>query len=250
MDMGGNAAAEVCFCDARGGNIYLYLQTTSLVRKRFTHGLQLQHCVGIRHFRRVVARNTKHASAPWFSHAVGPFWYAAGASVPIFAFSIVAVNVKIRAPNAHTLLEIVRARWGDAAHKVFFFFAITTNIIVTSMLLLGGANVLNALTGMSSYAACMLIPIAVAIKTCWGGLQITYLSSLLSTSVILVVVLILSVLVFAHDDGGKLGSPGKMWMNLNAFAAAALPSVPTAEINRMQLGAIAGASARTQNKYL
>lgn len=133
---------------------------------------------------------------------------------------------------------------------MFFFFAITTNIIVTSMLLLGGASVLNALTGMSSYAACMLIPIAVAIKTCWGGLQITYLSSLLSTSVILIVVLILSVLVFAHDDGGKLGSPGKMWMNLNAFAAAELPSVPTAEIKRMQLGAIAGASASTHNYYL
>ncbi len=118
------------------------------------------------------------------------------------------------------------------------------------MLLLGGANVLNALTGMSSYAACMLIPIAVAIKTCWGGLQITYLSSLLSTSVILIVVLVLSVLVFAYDDGGKLGSPAKMWMNLNTFVATAKPSAPTAEINRMQLGGVAGASARRQNNHL
>ena len=81
----------------------------------------------------------------------GPFWYAAGATVPIMVFSVLAVELKRKAPNAHTFLEIVRARWGDTAHKVFFFFAMTTNIIVTAMLLLGGASVMHALTGMSKY---------------------------------------------------------------------------------------------------
>ena len=44
------------------------------------------------------------------------------------------------------------ARWGQTAHLVFLFFCLLTNVLVTSMLLLGGAAVVNALTGMSTYA--------------------------------------------------------------------------------------------------
>lgn len=50
------------------------------------------------------------------------------------------------------VLEIVRARWGTTAHLVFMFFAFCTNILVSSMLILGGAAVVNALTGMDLYA--------------------------------------------------------------------------------------------------
>ena len=82
----------------------------------------------------------------------GPFWYASGATIQILLFGILAVEIKRKAPTAHTMLEIIRARWGNATHKVFFVFAITTNIIVCSMLLLGGAAVVNALTGMDTYA--------------------------------------------------------------------------------------------------
>ena len=45
------------------------------------------------------------------------------------------------------MLEIVKARWGTPAHMVFLVFCLLTNIIVTSMLILGGAAVVNALTG-------------------------------------------------------------------------------------------------------
>ena len=40
---------------------------------------------------------------------------------------VTPVQIKRRAPTAHTMLEIIRARWGDTAHKVFFCFALTTN---------------------------------------------------------------------------------------------------------------------------
>jgi hypothetical protein len=50
------------------------------------------------------------------------------------------------------------ARWGRTAHIVFFFFCFLTNIIVTSMLILGGASVMNALTGMDIYAVRALDP--------------------------------------------------------------------------------------------
>ena len=109
------------------------------------------------------------SNVAWQYGISGPFWYASGATVQIILFGILAVEIKRKAPNAHTMLEIVRARWGNTANKVFFVFGIMTNIIVTSMLLLGGASVMNALTGMDLYAACMLIPVGVILYTAIGG---------------------------------------------------------------------------------
>lgn len=36
----------------------------------------------------------------------------------IFMFACMSVELKIRAPKAHTMLEIVKARWGWPAHVV------------------------------------------------------------------------------------------------------------------------------------
>ena len=82
----------------------------------------------------------------------GPFWYAGGATIQIILFGILAVQIKMKAPSAHTVLEIVHARWGTVAHLVFFFFCFLTNIIVSAMLILGGAAVMTALTGMNTVA--------------------------------------------------------------------------------------------------
>ena len=43
----------------------------------------------------------------------GPFWYAAGASIQVLLFGILAIELKRKAPNAHTFLEIIRARYGN-----------------------------------------------------------------------------------------------------------------------------------------
>ena len=40
----------------------------------------------------------------------GPFWYASGATVQILLFATVAIELKKKAPNAHTFLEVIRAR--------------------------------------------------------------------------------------------------------------------------------------------
>jgi Na+/proline symporter len=55
--------------------------------------------------------------------------------------------------------------------QVFFFFCFLTNVIVSAMLILGGAAVMTALTGMSTYAAAFLIPVSVCIYTAAGGLK-------------------------------------------------------------------------------
>ena len=48
----------------------------------------------------------------------GGVWFAAGAVIQIFFFGIVAVEIKRRAPTAHTVLEIVAIRWGNKARIV------------------------------------------------------------------------------------------------------------------------------------
>jgi urea-proton symporter len=42
----------------------------------------------------------------------GPFWYASGATVQILLFAVLAIELKRRAPAAHTFLEVIRARYG------------------------------------------------------------------------------------------------------------------------------------------
>ncbi|CAI5965278.1 unnamed protein product [Closterium sp. NIES-65] len=102
----------------------------------------------------------------------GPFWYASGATVQVLLFGIIAVEIKRKAPNAHTVCEIVRARWGTAAHVCFLFFCFLTNTIVTAMLVLGGAAVVTALTGLNVYLASFLAPIGVIFYTLAGAMLV------------------------------------------------------------------------------
>lgn len=44
-------------------------------------------------------------------------------------FSMNASKLKKHAPDAHTFLEVIGARWGNAAHLTFLFFGLLTNII-------------------------------------------------------------------------------------------------------------------------
>ena len=42
----------------------------------------------------------------------GPFWFAAGCSPMIVFFALLGISCKLKIPEAHTLLEIVRIRYG------------------------------------------------------------------------------------------------------------------------------------------
>lgn len=61
----------------------------------------------------------------------GPFWYASGATVQILLFATLAIELKRRAPNAHTFLEVIKARYGMAAHIVYIVFGLMTNVLVS-----------------------------------------------------------------------------------------------------------------------
>jgi len=142
----------------------------------------------------------------------GAFWYAAGASIQVLLFGILAIELKRKAPNAHTFLEIIRVRYGNTSHKVFLVFALMTNMIVTAMLLLGGAAVVNGLTGMDISLAAFLIPIGVMVYTLVGGLKATFVADYMHTIIIFVVILVFVTAVYVNNDitGGIEGMYHKL----------------------------------------
>ncbi|SPN99956.1 probable DUR3 - Urea permease [Cephalotrichum gorgonifer] len=139
----------------------------------------------------------------------GPFWYASGATVQILLFATLAIQLKRKAPNAHTFLEVIRARYGTAAHVVFIVFGLLTNALVTLMLLTGGGATVHSLTGIHPVAAIFLLPLGVTMYTLIGGLKATLLTDYLHTLMMFVIILLFSFTVYATSD--IIGSPSKMY---------------------------------------
>jgi Na+/proline symporter len=79
--------------------------------------------------------------------AVG-VWWGAAASVMVCFFSFLSIEAKRRAPNAHTLLELIRVRYGTATHILWIFLCVANNVLVFSSMLLGASTAVTSLTGM------------------------------------------------------------------------------------------------------
>ncbi|KAI0119759.1 Na+/solute symporter [Daldinia grandis] len=139
----------------------------------------------------------------------GPFWYASGATVQILLFATLAIELKRRAPNAHTFLEVIKARYGTIPHIVFMVFGLVTNILVSLMLVVGGSATVNALTGMHTIAAIYLLPVGVIAYTLVGGLKATILTDWIHTFILLIIIIIFSLTAYASSD--RLGSPSAVY---------------------------------------
>lgn len=142
----------------------------------------------------------------------GPFWYAAGASIQVVLFAILAMELKRKAPSSHTFPEIIYARFGKNSHKVFLFFALMTNTIVTAMLVLGGGAAVSALTGIDIRVAAFLIPVGVIIYTFFGGLKATFLAEYMNSVFLFAVVLVFVTAVYFTNSqiGGISGMYDKL----------------------------------------
>ncbi|CAF2103192.1 unnamed protein product [Rotaria magnacalcarata] len=151
-----------------------------------------------------------HSSSVAYSYGVSsPFWYASGATVQIILFCIIAIELKRRAPFAHTFLEVVNARYGQAGHLVFIVFCLCTNILVTSALLTGGAAVVHYLSGIHIVAACFLLPLGTIIYTMVGGIKATFLTDYVHTMIVLIIILIFSFATYIASP--LVGSPSKVY---------------------------------------
>lgn len=147
----------------------------------------------------------------------GPFWYAAGASIQVILFAILAMKLKQNMPSSHTFPEMIFVRFGKHSHKVFLFFALMTNTIVTAMLVLGAAAAVNSLTGVNMYVAAFLIPVGVIIYTFFGGLRATFLAEYLNTVFLFAVVLVFVVAVYFSNP--NIGGISGMFARLAAAAS-------------------------------
>jgi Na+/proline symporter len=151
-----------------------------------------------------------HSSSVAYMYGIsGPFWYASGATVQIVLFCVVAIELKCRAPFAHTFLEVVRARYGQAGHLIFIVFCLSTNILVTSMLLTGGSAVIHSLCGMHIAVACFMLPFGTIIYTMVGGIKATFLTDYVHTVAVLIIILFFSAITYLKSS--LLGSPSKVY---------------------------------------
>ncbi|KAK8195238.1 putative sodium/proline symporter [Phyllosticta capitalensis] len=147
----------------------------------------------------------------------GPFWYGAGATFQIFMFSLAAIELKRKAPRAHTFLEVVKKRYGPAGHITLMSYSLIFQIFTTVNLLVGGSTLFSSMTGMNRDAACFLFPIGVLIYTLFGGIKATFLTDWAHTVIIYIVMIIT---VFAvYTSSSAIGSPDRMWELLRDAAA-------------------------------
>ncbi|CUM65854.1 uncharacterized protein PRCAT00003503001 [Priceomyces carsonii] len=150
------------------------------------------------------------SSGMTYSYGIcGGAWYAFAFTIQITFFSVIALEIKKKAPGAHTILEIVRARFGKAAHCVCLFYALGTNVIISAMLLLGGCQAINVITGMHIVAAAMLLPLGVWAYTVTGGLKSTFLSDWIHSVIIYIIILI--AMFVTYTSSSKIGSIDKMY---------------------------------------
>lgn len=139
----------------------------------------------------------------------GPMWYAATGTLQILLFGLIAIKIKSNAPGAHTMPEIVLSRHGKWAHITYLYYGLATNMLVGACLVLGGAQVVGALTGMNVYAASFLIPAVVAVYVIAGGLRSTFIADYTHTVILFIAILVFGFLVTATSD--LIGSPGKLY---------------------------------------
>lgn len=73
----------------------------------------------------------------------------------IVFFAVLGIACKMRIPEAHTLLEIVRIRYGRVAHGVWIFLCLINNIIAVANMLLGASAAISALSVFSRNIHCL-----------------------------------------------------------------------------------------------
>ncbi|ODQ44614.1 hypothetical protein PICMEDRAFT_36664 [Pichia membranifaciens NRRL Y-2026] len=137
------------------------------------------------------------------------WWYGAGACVQIIIFAVAAIELKRKAPNAHTFQEIVRVRYGKAAHLTMCAYSFGQQLFYTANLLVNGASVFSNITGVSKEGSTVLLPLFVIIYTLIGGIKATFLTDW--THVVIIYVIMLMFLFKAYTTSPLIGSPDKMY---------------------------------------
>ncbi|KAK7416599.1 hypothetical protein QQX98_005070 [Neonectria punicea] len=155
--------------------------------------------------------------APYLTYWHGialPAWWANGQSVMICFFAFLAIRAKLKAPNAHTLLELIKVRYGHVAHVLWIIMALLNNIFNFTSMLVGASTAVSALTGMDIVASTYLLPLGVVVYTYWGGLRATFLTDYIHTFIIMIVLVWFSLKVILIKEIGSIGAMYDLVRNL------------------------------------
>lgn len=146
---------------------------------------------------------TLYGAVMGYSYGVsGPYWFAAGLTAHIAIMTVMGIQVKLKVPNGHTLLEIIKFRYGVPGHIIYMVLCLINNIISCSGMILATAGAITAITGMNSAAASMLIPFGVVLYTAAGGLKATFLTDYVHTTVALVLLMYFCLGVITNEHIG------------------------------------------------
>ncbi|PSK37215.1 hypothetical protein C7M61_003642 [Candidozyma pseudohaemuli] len=151
------------------------------------------------------------SSGAWsYSHGIsGGYFYAVGGALEVTLFMFLAIEIKRRAPAAHTISEIFHFRFGKWGHIVFLCYCMATNVLTSALLLLGGSQAFAVTTGMHTVAASFLLPLGVIVYTALGGLKATFVSDWIHTVIIYCIIIVMIFYIFCTSS--LIGSPGKMY---------------------------------------
>lgn len=77
---------------------------------------------------------------------------------------------------------------------------LSTNMLVGACLVLGGSQVVAAMTGMNVYASCFLIPLVVAAYVIAGGLRSTFIADYIHTVILFIAIFVFCFVMYATSD--------------------------------------------------
>ena len=83
-------------------------------------------------------------------------------------------------------------------------------MLVGACLVLGGSQVVAAMSGMNVYAACFLIPLVVAAYVIVGGLRSTFIADYIHTVILFIAIFVFGFLLYA--------SPLMDWSSSSTFS--------------------------------
>ncbi|KIW26206.1 uncharacterized protein PV07_09319 [Cladophialophora immunda] len=141
----------------------------------------------------------------WYGIAL-PVWWAAGQSTMICAFGWLAIQAKRRVPNAHTLLELIRARYGVAAHLIWIVMCLINNLLNFTSMLVGASTAVSSLTGMDIIATTYLLPLGVVVYTYFGGIRATFLTDYVHTFIIMIILAWFTIKILTVHEIGSIGA--------------------------------------------
>ena len=133
------------------------------------------------------------------------FYFGAGLAVQIAVMSVLGIHAKKKIPTAHTSLEAVQLRYGNAAHLLYLVLSLICNICsCLSMILACAANISIIAGNLHIVASTMLIPFGVLLYTVVGGLKATFLTDFVHTTVLLIVLCYINTAVLTSEQVGGL----------------------------------------------